>query len=131
MRQEAEEDEAVAREAAVDESRHEGRGAGQALHVDTGLDGLAHQQESGVADAGCAGVGDDGDGGAAQEPLDKRGHGLVLVEDVVALEGRLDAVVLEEHARGACVLGEDEVHRLKNLDSTKGHVAEVPYGGWY
>ena len=125
--QEAEEDEAVARQAAVDERRHEGCGARQTLHLDAFLHGFAHQQESRVADAGGAGVGDDGDSGACLQAFDEARHRLVLVEDVVALQRCLDAVVLQEHAAGAGVFGQDEVDRAENLDSTISHVAEVPY----
>ena len=51
--------------------------------------------------------------------------------DVVALQRSLDAVVLEEYAAGARVLGQDEVDRTENLDTTVGHVAEVPHRGRY
>ena len=131
MWQKAEEDEAVARQAAVYQCRHESRGAWQTLHLDTFLHRFAHQQEAGVADAGSAGVGDHGDGGAALQPLDESRHRLVLVEDMVALQRRVDAVVLQEHTAGAGVLGEDEVDRLENLDATESHVAEVPNGCRY
>ena len=102
------------------------RSHGRPLSMSALLHRFSHQQESRVADAGGAGVGDDGDSGAGLQALDEARHRLVLVEDVVALQRSIDAVVLHQHAAGAGVFGQYEVDRAENLDSTIGHVAEVP-----
>ena len=131
MRQEAEKDETVARQTTVDKRRYEGCGARQTLYFDALFHRFAHQQEARIADTGGTGVSDHGDGGPALQPLDESRHRLVLVEDVVALQRSVDAVVLQEYTGGAGVLGEDEVDRLENLDATESHVAEVPNGCRY
>ena len=125
VRQESFEDESVARQAAVDEGGNEGCRTRQAFDVDIVLDGFAYKEKAGVADAGRAGVGDNGNVYPALQLFDESGNHLMFVEDVVALHRRGDAVVLHKHATGACVLGQDEVDRLKDFDGSIGYVAEV------
>ena len=78
-----------------------------------------------------AGIGDDSNGRPSQQPFDETRHGLVFVENMIALQWRVDAVVLQQHTAGAGVFGKDKVDRLENLDATKSHVAEVSYRCWY
>ena len=65
------------------------------------------------------------------QSLDETRHRLVLVEDMVALQRCINTIVLQQYSAGTGVLGENKVDRLKNLDATIGHVAEVPNGCRY
>ena len=121
------EDKPVAGQATVYKRRHKGRGPGKGLDGDAVLYSLTHQQETRVADARCAGIGHQGDDLPAEQTFDHPMECLVLVKDMVRLQGCGYAVMLHHHPRGAGILRQDEVCPLQHLDGTESHVAEVAY----
>ena len=64
LRQESEEVKLVGRQTGGDERAERGVGAGNGDDRNAGRDGFGRQPAAGIADAGHAGVGDDGDGAA-------------------------------------------------------------------
>ena len=126
VREEAFEDEAVAGQAAIDESRDESRCTGEAFDIDASLDSLADKEEAWVGDAWGSSIGNESDIDAGLEFVDDTIDDLVFVEDVVGLKRSVDGVMLEENTGGAGVLGQNEATGFENLDGTEGHVAEVP-----
>ena len=119
--------EAVAGEARIDEGRHESRGPGQCLHLDARLHAGTHQQEARVGDAGGAGVADQGDGLACQDPVAHAVHFPVLVELMVRLHPGGDFIVLEQHRTGPGVFRQDQVGLLEDADGPERHVFKIAY----
>ena len=49
----------------------------------------------------------------------------MLVEFVVALEGRVNIVMLQQYAACACVLRQNQIHRLQYLDGAERHILQI------
>ena len=54
-------------------------------------------------------------------------HGLVLVELVVGLHGRMNLVVLEKIARRAGILCQYKVSLAKDAQGTHGYILKITY----
>ncbi len=128
LRQEPLETEAVARQPRIDQGWHESGGSGQALHLDTSGHAGAHQQKTWVGDGGRAGIGHQSDGFATQEAIDHGIDLLVFVELVMRLHGRVYVVVVEQHRRGARVLGQHEVGFAQHTQGAQRDVVHIADG---
>ena len=129
LRQESFETETIAGQAAGDESRHEGCGAGQTLHFDSTRHGRTNQEEAGVANGGRTGIADERHLLARFETGSEGLGCLVLIKFVVAHQWNADVVVLQQDTTGARVFGEYEVDRFQNSKRAQRDVFEIADGG--
>lgn len=131
LREEAFETELLVGQSRHDECGHKGCGSGKALHLYSGTATGTHKEKSGVRYGRCAGIGDEGNGLAGYDACHDRVGRVVLVELVVRLQSRLYVVVLEQHATGAGVLGEDTIDLAQDAQGTQGDVFEITHGCGY
>jgi len=127
-RQEADEQEAVGRQAGRDQGRHHGGRAGQRDDRNLARQRLADQLVAGIGDARHARVGDERHvpGGQRVEHRVELGQLIVLV---IAGHRRGDRVVVEQHARGARVLGGDQAGLAQNPQRAQRDIFQVADGG--
>ena len=92
-------------------------------------DGQRDQAESGIGDAGHAGVGDERDLGSAFEVDDQFGGLGHLVVLVIADQSRLDAVMAEQLQGLPRVFAGDQVNFFEHAQGAQGDVFEIADGG--
>ena len=128
LRQESEELEIAGGQAGGDEGAESGIGAGDGNDGDAGGDGFGDEPGAGIADAGHACIGDDGDESAVLQRGDQLGGTITLVV-LMEADGRCgDGEVVEELLRLARVFAGDAVSVLENFKGAEGDVAEVADG---
>lgn len=125
--QEANEGELVAGKTRIDKGRHKCCGAWQALYIDTFFGCFAHQQEAWIADTWGSCISNKRYGLTGEESIYNIMKGLMLIEDMIGLHGGGNIVVLQEHSRGACIFGEDEVNVLEHFDSSEGKIGQIAH----
>ena len=106
-----------------------GRGPGEAFRGNAPLDTGTDEEETGIRNAGRAGVGDEGHVLPVGQTLDETLHLLMLVELVVREEGGGNAVMLQEDGSGARVLGKDKTDFPEHANGTKRDVFQITHGG--
>ncbi len=127
-RQEAGEDEGIARQAGHRQRRHRGAGAGHGIGRHAGGAGGAHQGEAGVGDQRRAGVGDQGQRLAGLELPHQLVGDAVLVVVVQGDQRPLDAEMRQQLAAGAGVLGGDAIDPGQDAAGARRQVAEIADG---
>ena len=99
----------IAGEPAGDEGGLDGRRAGKHRDVETMGSCRSDQPSTRIVDPGQARVGDERDPLRPPEPIQHLGGTRRLVVPVIADQTRLDAVPVEQDARPARVLAEDDI----------------------
>ena len=125
---EAEEGEARDRRARGDEGGGDGRGTGDRGDANAGVKRLTHQVEPRIGDQRRPGVRQQRDRIAVEQALHETGRPPALVVVVEAGGRGRDAVVPQQLARPARVLGRDQPHLLEDADRAEGDVLEVSDG---
>lgn len=121
----SEESEALGPEARGGERGEQRGGAGDGHDGDPGRYGRGHESSAGIRQQRRAGVRDERNVLPRGQPLEDLRRGLRLVVLVIRAGGRRHFVMVEQPARVARVLGQDDGYRAKNLYGAKRDVAEV------
>ena len=125
--QESFEAEFVAGESAAHEGWNECGGSRKGLHLYALFHALAHQEESRVADAGCACIADECGCLSSFKASDHLLHGFVFVELVVGEQFPVDVVMLQQHAGGAGVFCQYEISLFQHSHRPEGHIFEISH----
>ena len=107
------------------ERRRNGAGSRDRDHGHVRRDGLRDEVKPGVGDGGHAGVGDQGDVLAGQEPADQLRRPFPLVVFVVGDQRRGDAVALQQGPGVPRVLAGDHVHLAEDAQRPQSDVFQV------
>ena len=99
----------------------------KSLDLNAFLGASADEEKPGVADAGSAGVADQGYVESVHDPVLDGADRLVLIELVVRLERTVDVIVLQQDGAGPGVFRQNQVCVLQNLDGPVCHVVEISY----
>ena len=93
---------------ARNECGNHGAGARNGANVDSFAHAFANQVECRVCNAGSTGIAYQGDVAFVFQEFHILGGYLLFIEVMVGFHGRVDAVVVKEHARVACVFGKHQ-----------------------
>ena len=102
-----------------------GRGAGKHRYLDALRRRRRDQPSAGIVDAGKARVRNERNALPGPQALEGAGRTCRLVVPVVARESRRDPVPLEQNARVARVLAEDEIRRTQLLEHAQRDIGQI------
>lgn len=127
--EEAVERKAVGRQGACRDGEDDGGDAGYDFRLNSGFDGFADEQKTGIGDAGHSGVGHKGDFFAGADAANEFGSASVFVEDVVAFEARGDFKFRAEDPGAPCVFAENGVGFFQNAQGAERDILQIADGG--
>jgi hypothetical protein len=104
---------------------HRSTAPGDSEDLAAGRGGRAHQLEAGIIDAGCAGVADQRHRGALLQALDDAAAALLFIVFVQRHLRRLNAEMLQQHARMACVLRCNQGNTSQYFARALGQIAKI------
>ena len=125
LRQEPFKIEVVIGQSAVHQCRNKRRGTGQTLYLNIRFRCRTNQEEARITDSRSAGIGDQGNVRTRLQTLHDIRTRLMLVELMMRLQRRVNIVMLQQHATGACVFGKDQINRFEHFNRAERHVLQV------